>query len=283
MSDPTSGAPRGPKPPVRLDRAALERVLARAAELQSTISAETPAVISEDEIVAIGREVGLSPEHLRQALAEERSRVVMVEEHGFIARNFGPGYAAASRVVPGKPDQILATLDRWLSKEQTLTMKRRFADRMTWEAKGGFESTVRRAFAGREVVLIHASEVGASVTAIDANRTLVRLDATVVEKRREMVGWSAAATGTLGIAGTAVVSIAWLFPPLAVALVGTAMGAAIIGGGAAAGLAVARSQRRTIERVQLALDQLIDRLEAGERSTPSLLSAFSEAARHLSP
>ena len=281
MTEPNSVAPRGSKPPVKLDRAALERVLARAAELQSTISAETPAVITEDEIVAIGREVGLSPEHLRQALAEERSRVVMVEEHGFIARNFGPGYATASRVVPGKPDQILATLDRWLSKEQTLTMKRRFADRMTWEAKGGFESTVRRAFAGREVVLIHASEVGASVTAIDANRTLVRLDATVVEKRREMVGWSAATTGALGIAGTAVVSIAWLFPPLAIALVGTAMGAAIIGGGAAAGLAVARSQRRTVERVQLALDQLIDRLEAGERSTPSLLSAFSEAARHL--
>ena len=281
MTDPKSVAPAGGKPPVKLDRAALERVLARAAELQSTISTETPAVISEDEIVSIGREVGLSPEHLRQALAEERSRVVMVEEHGFIARNFGPGYATASRVVPGKPDQILATLDRWLTKEQTLCVKRRFADRVTWEAKGGIESTIRRAMAGREVVLVHASEVGASVTAIDANKTLVRLDATVVEKRREMVGWSAATTGGLGIMGTAVVSIAWLFPPLGVALVGTAMGAAIIGGGAAAGLALARSQRRTVERVQLALDQLIDRLEAGERPAPSLLAAFSEAAKHL--
>ena len=281
MTDPNSVVPRGAKPPVKLDRAALERVLARAAELQSTISAETPAVITEDEIVSIGREVGLSPEHLRQALAEERSRVVMVEEHGFIARNFGPGYATASRVVPGKPDQILATLDRWLCKEQTLMMKRKFSDRMTWEAKTGFESSVRRAFAGREVILIHASEVGASVTAIDANRTLVRLDATVVEKRREMVGWSAAVAGILGVKGVAVAGIAWLFPPIAVALLGTALGAAIVGGGAAAGLAVARSQRRSVERVQLALDQLIDRLEAGERSTPSLLAAFSEAAKHL--
>lgn len=281
MSDPTSGASRGPKPPVQLDRAALERVLARAAELQSTISAETPAVITEDEIVAIGREVGLSPEHLRQALAEERSRVVMVEEHGFIARNFGPGYATASRVVPGKPDQILATLDRWLCKEQTLMMKRRFTDRMTWEPRSGFESVVRRAFAGSEIVLIHASEVGASVTPIDANRTLVRLDATVVDKRRQMVGWSAAATGVLGLKGVAIAGVAWLFPPLAVALIGTAVGAAVVGGGAAVGLAIARSQRRSIERVQLALDQLIDRLEAGERPMPSLLAAFSQAARHL--
>lgn len=281
MTEPNSVAPRGAKPPVKLDRAALERVLARAAELQSTISAETPAVISEDEIVAIGREVGLTPEHLRQALAEERTRVVLVEEHGFVARNFGPGYAVASRVVPGKPEQILDTLNRWLTKEQTLTVKRRFADRMTWEAKGGLEGAIRRVIGGREIILVRATEVGASVTAIDPNRTLVRLDARVVENRQEMVGWSAAATGVLGLKGVAIAGIAWLFPPLAIALIGTAIGAAVVGGGAAVGLAIARSQRRSVERIQLALDQLIDRLEAGERPTPSLLAAFSEAARHL--
>lgn len=279
MSDPASGA--GARLPVRLDRPALERVLARAAELQSEISSETPGDISEEDLVAIGREVGLSPENLRQALAEERTRVAVPEESGFIARYFGPAFAMSSRVVPGRPDQILATLDRWLGKEQTLTVKRRFPDRMTWETKGGLEGAVRRAIGGKDIVLVIATEVGASVTSVDETRSLVRLDATVVERRRRMVGWSGALGGLLTLKGAAVATIAWLFPPLAIGIVGTALGAALVGSGALAGAALARQQRKTVERVQLALEQLLDRLEAGEKPPQSLLQVFSAAARQI--
>jgi len=60
-------------PSARLDRSSLERVLARAAELQST-SGDTVEEFTEEQLLELGREVGLSPQNLRQALAEERTR-----------------------------------------------------------------------------------------------------------------------------------------------------------------------------------------------------------------
>ena len=58
-------------------RGALERVLARAAELQGASGDETDAAdnLTDEQVLELGKEVGLSPEHIRQALAEERSRL----------------------------------------------------------------------------------------------------------------------------------------------------------------------------------------------------------------
>jgi len=55
-----------------LPRTALERVLARAAELQTTTS-ESGETISEARLLEIAREVGLDVQHVRQAIAEERA------------------------------------------------------------------------------------------------------------------------------------------------------------------------------------------------------------------
>ena len=60
-------------PAARLDRASLERVLARAAELQGT-SGDPVEEFTEEQLLDLGKEVGLSPQNLRQALAEERTR-----------------------------------------------------------------------------------------------------------------------------------------------------------------------------------------------------------------
>src|SRR6478672_11805321 len=92
-----------PKPPARrLDRASLERVLARASELQVG-SGDTPDEFTEEQLLELGKEVGLSPQHLRQALAEERTRsIVPDDEHGLAASLFGPSRVRADRTVPGK-------------------------------------------------------------------------------------------------------------------------------------------------------------------------------------
>ena len=59
-----------------LDRQALERVLARAAELQGAGAIpESSDLISESQLRDIGNEVGLSAEMINQALAEERTRI----------------------------------------------------------------------------------------------------------------------------------------------------------------------------------------------------------------
>src|SRR3954465_12435710 len=88
--------PRPPVPAARLDRASLERVLARAAQLQgATGDASEADQFTEEQLIELGKEVGLSPQHLRQALAEERT--------GSIARTgdsraglFGPVGASAA-------------------------------------------------------------------------------------------------------------------------------------------------------------------------------------------
>src|SRR3954471_7576380 len=103
MSDPTR-----PKPPARmLDRSSLERVLARAAELQSG-PGDTEEGFTEEQLLELGKEVGLSPQNLRQALAEERTRSSLPEdERGFAATLFGPSQVRASRVVPGRAAEVL--------------------------------------------------------------------------------------------------------------------------------------------------------------------------------
>src|SRR6478735_3925898 len=96
-----------------LSRSALERVLARAAELQSE-SGEPSDELTDEQIVELGKEVGLSTESLRQALAEERTRSAMTPEAGGLgARLYGEASLSASRTVNGRPREILALLDAW--------------------------------------------------------------------------------------------------------------------------------------------------------------------------
>src|SRR5437764_14852410 len=119
MSDPTR-----PKPPVRpLDRSGLERVLARAAELQSGPS-DTSEEFTEEQLLELGREVGLSPQNLRQALAEERTRsVVPDDERGVLASLFGPSRVRAGRPVPGKPADVLASVGACRDRPGRLCME----------------------------------------------------------------------------------------------------------------------------------------------------------------
>src|SRR4051794_27942351 len=102
---------RPPKPPARLDRASLERVLARAAELQSTTGDTPEEEFTEEQLIELGKEVGLSSQHLRQAMAEERTRSMDQEpETGLAASLFGPSRVSAWRTVEGKAQDVLATI-----------------------------------------------------------------------------------------------------------------------------------------------------------------------------
>ena len=111
-----------------LDRAALERVLARAAELQGG-TAEPSEAMTETQLEALGGEVGISADFMRQAVAEERTRVAIPEERGMVGTWFGSSVATASRVVRGTPAQTLASLDQWMQREEGMRPRRRFAAR----------------------------------------------------------------------------------------------------------------------------------------------------------
>jgi hypothetical protein len=252
-----------------LDRAALERVLLRAAELQSNAS-DPAEEMTEEQLLELGREVGLTPEHLRQAMIEERTRVVRPVEHGVAARLVGPATAMASRTVRGRPETVLAALDGWMQREECLQVKRRFADRMIWETRRDPVGNFKRFFnvGGRGYQLTRAHEVGGMVIPVDAEHVLVRLDADLGNVRSARV-----TSGGLAIAGgaltTGVLVTLGFFVP--VAAVPTLLGVA-------AGYLAVRGQPEAVARAQLALEQVLDRLEHGE-TRPSLLGLLAPPRR----
>ncbi|HSA56091.1 MAG TPA: hypothetical protein VLE53_10320 [Gemmatimonadaceae bacterium] len=267
--------PDEPKPPVPapgaglpsppLDRAALERVLARAGELQAR-AAHPPEGLSDTQLLEVGQEVGISAEHLRQALAEERTRVAVPVEHGVVGSWFGPTVATASRVVRGTPAQILSLLDGWMQREELLRPRRRFGERLTWEARRDFLGSIQAGFnlGGRAYALTNAAEVGATVVPVDPERVVVSLDADFEPSRRRSVAGAGTVAGVGVASGAGLVALGSMAPEVAGLLIGGAIGTAwtMIGGLVAA--AVARAQRRKLSRAQLALEQILDRLEHGE-------------------
>ncbi len=265
-SQPTSQPATQPVAP--LGRASFERVLARAAELQAGQS-EPAEEMSEAQLIDVGKEVGISAEHVRLALAEERTRVQVPQETGMVGGLFGGDAITASRLVRGNSTDLLARLDEWMQREEALRPKRRFNERLTWEARRDLMGSIQQSinFRGRAYGLTAADEVGATVVPVDADRCMVRLDAAFVESRRRHVtgGAVAAGGGVVGFGG--VMALATLIPE------GSLVFGALVGmvpalGGSGIGYLVAKSHQRRIKRAQLALEQVLDRLERGEIRRP---------------
>ena len=280
MPDPASpGEPGNSLAP--LDRAALERVLARATELQARL-ADAPDTLTEKDLLDLGNEVGISAEHLRQALAEERTRVVLPEETGVVASWFGSTMAAASRVVPGTPGEVLSQIDGWMQKQELLRVRRRIGERLTWEARRDFVGSMQASFniGGRAYALTPATEVGATVVPVDNSRVLVRLDADFGPSRVRNVRWAGATAGLGVTSGAGVVALASMSAEPGALIIGAIVGSiwtALAGLGATA---IAKTQRRKVARGQLALEQILDRLEHGEmRTLKSSLLDFLSSVR----
>ena len=253
-------------------RAALERVLARAAELQNASGDETerPETLTEAQIEELGKEVGLSAQHLRQALAEERARIqpLAVTGSGMGYQLFGVDRVGAQRVVRGKPDRILAGLDRWMQRDEGLRVMRQRPDLIIWEPSRGIFESVRRVFGSGDFSLVRANEVTATVVPVDEEFTLVRLEAVFTALRSEM--GSRTIMGTVfGGAGTAVCLVLGVMAPVAVVPV------VLLSAGSY--YSARRTQQHAVHRATLALEQALDRLERGESGQPSLLRMIESA------
>jgi hypothetical protein len=253
-------------------RAALERVLARAAELQNASGdeAERPETLTEAQIEELGKEVGLSPQHIRQALAEERARIqpLALGGSGVGYQLFGMDRVGAQRVVRGKPDRILATLDRWMQRDEGLKVMRQRPDFIIWEPSKGIFESVRRVFGSGDFALVRSNEVTATVVPVDEEFTLVRLEAVFTALRSEM--GSRTIMGTVfGGAGTVVCLVLGVMTPVAVA--------PVVLMSAGSYYSARRTQQHSIHRATLALEQALDRLERGEGGQASLLRMIESA------
>jgi hypothetical protein len=264
----------GPKPtnlPATIDRAAVERVLARALELQAGASGDTSDRLTEAQLLDLAKEVGLDPLNLRQALAEERTRVAVPEEKGLLASLYGGATVSAQRTVNGTPAQVLQALDDWMQRQECLKVKRHFGERIVWEADRGVASAVKRVVSGKGDALARANDVAATAIALDATRVVVRLDAFLGTHRASMAQVNAGLGAASLVAGGVLAALS--FPILAAIAPAVVLVPAVWG--------IARSAHaKTVERAQLALEQVLDRLERGEAGrAPTLLSMLAAVAR----
>lgn len=264
--------PDDPRPPLpaTIDRASVDRILARALELQASGATDPEGRLSETQLVALAKEVGLDQVNLRQALAEERTRIAAPPpEDGVLASLYGPASATAERTVRGTPAQVLKALDDWMQREESLIPQRYFVERTVWEARKDLMSVMKRGVSGRGHALVRASCVGATAVAVDPGRVVVRLDAQLNGSRAFMAKQNAALTGTTIVAGGILAVLS--FPPLAF------VAPALIGVPIA--FAASRSAHaRNVGRAQLALEQVLDRLERGEAGRPPSLMSMLAAA-----
>jgi len=211
--------------------------------------------MNETQILELGKEVGLSPDVLRQALAEERGRTLVPAESGLLASLAGPAAVSAARTVPGSAAAVLSALDGWMQRSEGLEVKRRFTDQLVWEARRDVFAAFRRALSvSRSGLELAAAE---SVTAIVADvapgQSHARIVADFRAARRQR------GTTALGLAlfFGALISgslVAVNIQPVLAIILGCAI--------PFASLLVTRSRyTHLVARAQVALEQALDRLE----------------------
>ena len=257
-----NGGDPAPRP---LDRAAVERVLQRATELQAGTAKPAQPLLDERAVFEAAAELGLAPDLVRRALLEERAHGGSTADVGLPRRLAGPGAVVASRLLAGDGPSTLAALERWLGHEECLTTRRRRADEIVCEAGRDLGSRLRRAvpFDGRRFLLARAQQVHGVVADDGAGRVFVRLTADLRNERLEKL-LSGGALAGLGAVGATVGALAGAPVPLDVLMAAA---------GAGAGAAVSRSHAGYAADAAEALERILDRVEAREEVRPSALGS----------
>jgi hypothetical protein len=241
----------------RIERTALERIIRRAAELQ-TAEREIGDTLTSDELISLGREVGIPVRYLQQALLEERTRVGSAASAGLLERIAGPGEVRAQRVVPIEPEAVERALLRWMETNELFCIQRQQPGRITWEPIGGVQAAIRRSTAAfgtgkRPFMLSRAATVSASVLALESGYSHVSLAADARKVRGEYLASGATLAGA-GAAGTAAMVALGALLPVALLPLPFALGI---------GYTVLRRFGPALSRLQLGLERALDSLENG--------------------
>src|SRR2546426_12847702 len=197
-----------------ISREALDRIIKRAAELQAA-ERDVGDGLTSNEVLALGKDVGIPDRYLRQAMLEEETRTAPEAATGTWAWLTGPRSIVAHRVVPGDRATVERALSRWMADEELLQPKRQYADRTSWEPKAGPFASIQRALAGgRRYSLARAGEITGQVVQLEPGFCLVRLEADIREQRtKRITGGSVLTVLGWGMTG----ATALIAPPLALA------------------------------------------------------------------
>lgn len=273
-------------PGAPIDRAALDRIIRRAAELQ-TADRDIGDQLSPDDVMALGQEVGIPQRYLQQAMLEERTRLPDQVVAGALDRVVGPAEVAAYRVVRGEPDGVERLLLRWVEQNELLAVQRQQPGRISWEPLRGISAAIRRSTAAlgtssRPFMLSKAELVTATITPLETDFCHVALRASVRPIRSAYLSGGAAAL-TLGAGASAALVALSALLPVALLPVPVALGVSYV---------AVRRFRPIPARTLLGLERVLDSLETGGAKAarqlpargPGLLEAIlGEVRRSLEP
>lgn len=244
--------------PARIDRATFDRVLQRAAELQAA-SRDIGDGLSEEEVLALGTEVGIPANVLKQALLEERTHVAPPAPQGVLDTWVAPAEFRAERVVQGSEESVVKALTAWLDRYEHFVVQRATLGRVTYEpidSIAGAMRKIRQMFDGSSgrPYQERTELLTAVITPLEDGFCHVTLVATLRRSRRNhLIG-----TAIAGVGGMAVsVGLLALVSLPAAELLALLPAAAGLGTGALS----ARAYRPIAARAQLGLERALDELE----------------------
>src|SRR5258708_30660969 len=233
-----------------ISREALERIIKRAAELQAG-ERDIGEGLTSNEVLSLGKDVGIPDRYLRQAMLEEQTRITPEVATGTWAWLTGPRSIIAHRVVPGDRASVERAVSRWMTEEALLQPQPHYPDRTSWEPKPGAPASIQRALAGkRRYSLAQAEEITAQVVQLEPGFCLVRLEADIRPQRTTRIS---GATVLALVRWALTAATALIAPPLALAQVRLLLPRV---GLTIGGAAIARTYPGANERMQIALDQL---------------------------
>ena len=244
--------------PGRIDRAALERIIQRAAELQ-TGEREISDQLSPEDVLSLGKEVGIPTKYLQQAMLEERTRAPAPKPTGVMDRLMGPAEVAAQRVIRGEPEITEQRLISWMDENELVAIQRQQPGRVVWEPLRGMQVAFRRSAAvlgsaKRPFMLARAGTVSATITPLEAGYCHVLLTATLDQVRGSAIG-GVLALSTVGVGSAAALAVMSPFWWVAAAPLVFFL---------ALSYSVGRQFRPVATRTQLGLERALDHLERGE-------------------
>jgi hypothetical protein len=237
----------------------LDLIVRRAAGLQNKRGNPGSQLLTEEEVVEIGRQVGLEPDHVRRAMAEVHAESLAPKRppgNRTLDLIAGEARVEVRRVVAGDPALIQQQIEMQLRDREKLSALRRRRWRSVWEASTGTMDRLERFlnFSGREYALAETRQVELAVAETEPGWSLVTIAADIDNKRDEAV--YGAAGGVALVAILAAVLAGQSGYPVALAA-GAGLLAALLG--AAVGVTwVRRVLDKRRGRVALILESLVD-------------------------
>jgi hypothetical protein len=262
----------------RLSRVQIEQVLRRAAELEARqTGGEQPdegeeTRLSEQDVLRLGEEAGLSQSSLQNALQELQRGQLVAGERDSLDRALGARQIVVTRSVPGPAGPVRRAIERFL-REQLMTVRRHHGDRVEWErARGLWPGLARSLDFARRYAFGPVTRVETEVISEGEQSTLVRFRIDLSELRRHRLLRAClragAAFSIFGLGGSL------FFPGFGLPDV-----ASLLAGGAAAGGLMALERRRYEENrafVTLAPERFLDLLVLRRRRALVAVSGGGE-------